>query len=442
MNTLAPANTPALLGSVALSIVVVGLLMAVAMLRGMRRRGMDRWIGSYARQAARRALSGGGTGHQTETHLLLCIADHFEPHNGGVDPGRAQARLQNWLRQYPRLFGDLRDSDGRPPRHTFFYPLEQYDPAELDALADLCRQGFGEVEVHLHHDNDTAASLRRQLLDYKERLARRHGLLSRRRSTGEVVYAFVHGNWALDNSRPDGCWCGVNNELDVLRETGCYVDMTLPSAPSPTQTRKINSIYYAIDDPHRPKSHDTGMDVGTGPAPAGGLMLIQGPLLPDWRRRKWGLLPRIENACIQANQPPTAERIDVWLRAGVRVPARPDWFFVKLHTHGGPESNQRVLLGPDMVRFHESLTERARRRDGRFHFHYVTAREMYNLARAAEAGWTGTVAGALDFEVVWNGGAPADAGGPRPTHRSGAQPVASLAGATAMTSGTDSWPGS
>ncbi|MEJ7636728.1 MAG: hypothetical protein WKF75_01760 [Singulisphaera sp.] len=50
----------------------------------------------------------------------------------------------------------------------------------------------------------------------------------------------------------------VNNEIDVLRETGCYADFTLPSAPSPTQTRQINSIYYASDDPRRPKSHDRG----------------------------------------------------------------------------------------------------------------------------------------------------------------------------------------
>ena len=47
----------------------------------------------------------------------------------------------------------------------------------------------------------------------------------------EVGYAFIHGNWSLCNSRPDGRYCGVNNELDVLRETGCYADFTLPSAP-------------------------------------------------------------------------------------------------------------------------------------------------------------------------------------------------------------------
>ena len=67
--------------------------------------------------------------------------------------------------------------------------------------------------------------------------------------------------------------------LDVLRETGCYADFTFPSAGSRTQPRKINSIYYAIDDPDRPRSHDRGIDVGTAPPPANGLILIQGPLL-------------------------------------------------------------------------------------------------------------------------------------------------------------------
>ena len=75
---------------------------------------------------------------------------------------------------------------------------------------------------------------------------------------------------------------------------------------------------------------------------------------------------------------------------------------MKLHTHGATESNQKVLLGEAMVAFHEELARRAKA-DRRFCFHYVTAREMYNLVRAAESGWTGDVARARDFELVWNG---------------------------------------
>jgi hypothetical protein len=295
--------------------------------------------------------------------------------------------------------GRFRDRDGRPPRHTFFYPIDEYEPEPVDALAALCRKGFGEVEIHLHHDHDTAANLAQTLLRYKRIFAERHGLLARHRATGEIAYGFVHGNWALDNSRPDGRWCGVNNELDVLRETGCYADFTLPSAPSPAQTRTINSIYYATDDPRRPKSHDRGVAVGSATRPPGSLMLIQGPLLLAWKTGRWGPRPCIENGAIQLGQAPTMRRLDSWLRARVGVAGRPDWLFVKLHTHGAPESNQRVLLGEPMVRFHEGLAQRARD-DSRFHVHYVTAREMYNLARAAEAGWGGSVDGARDYELL------------------------------------------
>src|SRR4029078_10711953 len=172
-------------------------------------------------------------------------------------PAQAAARVARWVEEYPRRFERFRDADGRPPQHAYFSPEEEYEPEFLDAVAGLCRAGFGEVEIHLHHDGDTADDLRRKLESFKRLLADRHGLLSRDRATGELAYGFIHGNWALENSRPDGRWCGVNNELDILRETGCYADFTMPSAPDPAQTRKINSIYYAVDDPARPKSHDT-----------------------------------------------------------------------------------------------------------------------------------------------------------------------------------------
>jgi biofilm PGA synthesis N-glycosyltransferase PgaC len=358
-------------------------------------RGVDRWLIPYLMQIPRRRLPRANE----DVHLLLCIADHYEPRQYWPPAEVSRSRVRRWTEDYPRQFGRFRDSDGRTPRHTFFYPAEEYEAEYLDALADLCRQGFGEVEIHLHHDNDTAENLRRTLLDFKQVLHERHGLLSCHPHTDEPVYGFIHGNWALDNSRPDGRLCGVNNELDILRETGCYADFTLPSAPSPAQTRQINSIYYAVDDPCRPKSHDTGIAVGSAPMPERGLMLIQGPLLLDWARRKFGLLPRLENACIQGNQPACIGRLDNWLRARVQVPSRPDWFFVKLHTHGAAEENHDVLLGEPMVRFHEELARRAAN-NPRFHFHYVTAREMYNLAKAAESGWRGNLADALDFELA------------------------------------------
>jgi len=362
----------------------------------LHRRGMDRWLPSYVRDSARRR----DPRPDEEVHLLLCVADHYEPKQFKTPTHVAQSRVDRWVRDYPRQFARFRDSDGRTPRHTFFYPEEEYDAEYLDALAGLCRAGFGEVEIHLHHDDDTADNLRHTLLRFKELLSSRHGLLPRRRDTGELKYGFVHGNWALDNSRPDGRHCGVNNEIDVLLETGCYADFTLPSAPSLAQTSTINRIYYAVDDPQRPKSHDRGVEIGTAPQPSNSLMLIQGPLLLDWKRRKCGLVPKTENACLQASQPPSIDRLALWLRARVQVPSRPDWFFVKLHAHGAAEESHETLLGEPMVRFHQALSQYADQHPN-FHYHYVSAREMYNLAKAAESGWKGSVADARDFELLW-----------------------------------------
>ena len=211
-----------------------------------KRRGLDRCILPYL---LRRKTN---RGSRDPVHLLLCIADHYEPMRNDASSELARSRVDAWVKRYPQLFSSFRDSDGRMPRHTFFYPIEEYEADHLDSLAQLCRDGYGEVEVHLHHDRDHAENLRNSLTEFKKILAIRHGLLARDRETGEVAYGFIHGNWALDNSCPDGRWCGVNNELDVLRETGCYADFTYPSYPSPTQTKTINSIYYAVDDPDRP----------------------------------------------------------------------------------------------------------------------------------------------------------------------------------------------
>lgn len=284
-------------------------------------KGLDRWLGSYWKtRHLRRDYQPG-----EPIDLILCICDHFEPKRGNASPEKARARVQEWLDKYPKLFGDFKDSDGRPPQHTFFYPEDEYEPHLVEMTADLCRAGFGEVEVHLHHDNDTPEGLRRKLLDFKKALHETHGLLGKDRETGEVVYGFIHGNWALCNSRRDGRWCGVNDELTILKETGCYADFTMPSAPSETQTSTINQLYFAVSDSLKPKSHDQGVQLGTGLLPKNALLMIQGPLVLDWSRRKRGFLPGIENGNLQENQPPTAHRLGLWLRARVSVCSKPNW---------------------------------------------------------------------------------------------------------------------
>ena len=341
------------------------------------------WLPSYLRRP-RYTLPAG------VKDVMICVCDHYEPFHEAAKPA-ALARVRRWLDEFPKLIAPFADADGVHPRHTFFYPVEQYDPDVLTLLAELCAASGGETEIHLHHNHDTAESTRAKLEQGKADLAR-HGLLPRD-ATGRVRYGFVHGDWALDNSHPSGAGCGVTNELQLLRETGCYADFTLPSAPDLAQTRTINSLYYAAGTP-QPKSHDTGVPVRVLDRPAanaplhGDLLLVQGPLGLNWERRKHGIFPRIENADLTGTNPPRLDRVRLWLRLGIHVLGRSEWLFVKLHTHGAIERNAGMFLGDAYRRFHEGLL--ANYNDSReFRVHYVTARELVNILHAAEDGHSG-----------------------------------------------------
>ena len=371
------------------------LLLLVAALTlfliAIRARNMQIWLGSLIRQRRRPAVQG-------PVHVMFCFVDHFEPQWGRPDLATERARVDRWCRDYRILAARHRDADGRMPQHTFFYPEEEYREEHLAKLADLCRDGFGEIEVHLHHDNDTEANFRECISRFNKTLSEKHGALPRDPVSGQLRFAFIHGNWSLDNSRADGRWCGLNNELVLLRELGCYADLTLPSAPSETQTSTINSIYYATDDPDRPKSHDKGERVRVGGQPVGDLMIIQGPLGLNWRSRRFGIIPRIENADIRRSSPPTADRVDAWVRTGIHVEGRPEWIFIKIHTHGTQDHDMDTLLGAPAEAMHAHLESRYN--DGKTHvLHYVTAREMYNIIKAAEAGHSGDPAAFRDFQL-------------------------------------------
>ena len=320
------------------------------------------------------------------------------PQWGKAEYHKEVERVDRWCRDYPILAAKHTDADGCCPKHTFFYPQEEYRKEHLDKLVDLCRKGFGEIEIHLHHDNDTAEGLSSKISEFLDVLSRAHNAVPHDES-GMPKFAFIHGNWALDNSRNDGRWCGVDNELAVLSQLGCYADFTLPSAPSDTQTRKINSIYYAKGKDGKSKSHNWGVDVEVGKPPSGDLMIIQGPLCLNWKERKYGLIPRIENSDIRLNSPPTNHRVDLWVKSAIRVKKQPQWLFIKIHTHGTQESDIDTLLGDPVDSMFSYLESRYN--DGKnYVLHYVSAREMYNIAAAAEAGKKGDPGKFRDFKIT------------------------------------------
>jgi hypothetical protein len=114
--------------------------------------------------------------------------------------------------------------------------------------------------------------------------------------------------------------------------------------------------------------------------------MIQGPLALAWRAEKRRI--RIESAALTANDPGTPDRIDTWVSQCIHVDGAPDWVFVKVHTHGAPETQGASLLGEPGRAMHRALA--ARYNDGkRFVLHYVTAREMFNVAISAIDGCRG-----------------------------------------------------
>lgn len=343
-------------------------------------RAADKWLIPYLSRKIPSLAPG-------PVHLMLCVCDHFEPLHD-TDLAGAESRLRVWQDSFPALTAAFRDADGHPPKHTFFYPVEQYHEELVGPLSDLCAATGSEVEIHLHHHNDTVERFRESLETGKAVLLR-HGLLAED-PLGRTVYGFIHGNWALNNSAPGGKGCGVDREIPILRATGCYADFTMPSAPHPTQTRTINSLYYAADAPRR-KAHDSGTPVAVGQTARlrqspDHLLLVQGPLAPDWRRRKWGLIPKLENGDLTGANPPSLQRLLTWTAQRIQVQGQPNWIFVKLHTHGGIPRNYGTLLGEKMRAFHEALGRFCQ--DSNLSLHYVTARELVNILHAAEDGLT------------------------------------------------------
>lgn len=309
-------------------------------------------------------------------HIWLVVADHYEPFWNRCELNVALRRVQQWRERWPEIAARIgKDHAQSPPRYTFFYPVEQYQPEILDSLADMVRAGIADVEVHIHHDREGRDDFIRQVGNFCETLAEEHGLL--RRVAGRIRFGFIHGNWALDNSL-GGRWCGLNDEITILRDLGCYADFTMPSGPSPSQARTINSIYLCTDDPSGPKSYDRGVTVRPGAGLMGDLLMVPGPFGLRWRSR---LVPRLETGEIAAYDPPASYRVKRWLQLAPRIG---EHAFLKLYTHGAKDSNLEFLLGSGLLELYRLVKEEAEHRG--VCVHYVSAWQMYLAIEALSSG--------------------------------------------------------
>jgi hypothetical protein len=324
--------------------------------------------------------------------VMVILADHFEPVRalrkpGDLEAGVAAEAVARWCREYEMLAGRFHDADGRPPQYSWFYAVDFPEFGALQQLSASAYRGFGEVELHLHHGHDTEESFSTKLRDGLAWSARA-GVMLTAEPEPRHRFAYIAGNWALDNGGGDDATSGCNTEIGALQRLGCYADFTFPAFGMPAQPLKTNALYYAKDCP-KPKSYDWGVDCQVGKARRDELLMVQGPLVIDWASGKF------ENGALESHFPPAPDRLDAWLKAHVHVRGRPEWVFVKLFTHG--IQNWEAMLGGGAEAMFAAMVERWNRPP--FRLHFVTAREAHNIIRAAEAGHAGSPNDYRDFEI-------------------------------------------
>jgi hypothetical protein len=304
--------------------------------------------------------------------VWVVVADHYEPAGMGASLETALSRVAQWRDKWPRIADNApKDAAGQRPQYSFFYPQEEYQRDLLNGIAEMVRLGVGDVEVHLHHKDEQRDSFIRKVTEYCQRLTDDHGLL--RQQDGRTVFGFIHGNWALDNSHPEGKACGLKGEIALLRDLGCYADFTMPSVPSPTQGRVVNQVYWCTNNPgNRPRSFDHGIEATVGGGRQGDLLMFTGPLGVRFGER---LLPRVENGEIAGYDLPTPSRVRGWFDL---APSIGHDLFLKLHTHGAQERNLEPLLGGGLGNLFRWLSEEADRRE--IEVHWATAWQMYQAA--------------------------------------------------------------
>ena len=369
----------AFLGSLAVIVIVVAIYVVI--------KRMHLWLPGYMRDATKRQFSGNLRNNGT-VDIMLILVDHFEL------AGKPE-RLDAWMDRYPALARMHGDSDGCRPKHSWFYALDLMHEHEVEAIGSLVDADLGEIELHWHHGHDTEKSFREKLRQGMD-IFHKHGHMLPFRAGQKACFAFIHGNWSLDNSRGSE-FCGVDNEIEVLIDEGCYADFTYPALFNEGQPAISNQIYYARDD-GKPKAYNNGRRATVGRvAETDELMLVQGPLLINWRDWRFRWHPAIEDGDINFTASHgDARRIDSWIRRDIHVTGQPNWRFVKLFCHGAQDN--AAVLGKATDRMYSYLESNYN--DGKqYRLHYVSAREAYNIIRAAEDGKQGNPGEFRDYAI-------------------------------------------
>ncbi len=93
-------------------------------------------------------------------------------------------RMDSWIQRYPQMALHYKDSEGYHPQHTWFFPPHYNRYNHLKKLTRLCKDGFGEIEMHLHHENDDEKSLKIKLQQCIQSFAE-YGIFPINKATGK-----------------------------------------------------------------------------------------------------------------------------------------------------------------------------------------------------------------------------------------------------------------
>jgi hypothetical protein len=121
----------------------------------------------------------------------------------------------------------------------------------------------------------------------------------------------------------------------------------------------------------------------------------------DFDRQARNRVGRFENAALTGENPPSMRRLGLWKKAAISVQHRPDWLFIKLHTHSMDPTQREAVMGSPMQRFLAEFVGGARDRNEVIHF--VTAREMVNIILAACDGREGNPGQYRDYRFMLTG---------------------------------------
>ena len=312
-------------------------------------------------------------------HVMFIFVDHWEPGYGAS----ALTKANLWYEDYGRMARRHVDADGCHPKHDWF--CLYLDEKPLQIIAKTVFDGLGEMNIHIHHgtvndDNNDNCTEMSGLIDQYLTYLNKVGACLTAEEHPQQTFGFIHGMWALDNSRlVDGHrqYCGCNEELNLLMSKNCYADFTFP-AWGPMQPTVIQSRIFATRDSSQPTSYNISSNVReitvNSPPARDEFVIFQGPNC---------------DTNIDQNEAPTLSRMNTWVNYNVSISGKSAWVFVKMYSHGSQTLSYPAgysnLIGSTMDKFYSDI-ERDYNDGVNYKLHYCTAREGYNIAMAAADG--------------------------------------------------------